>query len=192
MVNRVGYRSRNASQANLADSASAKRVELVVRIVEECHIDCGTISIYSDDVIRKARIDRGTGTLVVFSCLKHGHANSHDHRAFDLVSGSTWIDHASGVDNGDYTADAKTRNLWLPGHFSELCAVAMERILLSGIAEDADRFCRSADSFYVGNPQDVCEAHLYAGLALNAHATIDKLDVVGTLPLERTIGRSRS
>ncbi len=191
-MNRVGYRSRNASQVDLADSPSAKGVELVVWIVEECHIDCGTISICCDDVIRKARIDRGTGTLVVFGCLKHGHANSHDDCAFDLVSCRTRIDHASGVDDGNYTTHAKARNLWLPGHFSELCAVTMERILSSGIAKDADRFCCSADSFYVGNPEYVCEAHLYAGLALDGHASIGKLEVVDTLPLERAIGRTRS
>src|SRR5260370_12226803 len=143
MMNRVGYRSRTARQADLADSPSAKGVELVVWIVEKCHIDGGTISIYSDDVIRKARIDRGTGTLVVFRCLKHGHANSHDYCALDLVSCSTRIDHASGVDNRNYTTHAKTRNLRLPGHFAEMCAVTMERILLSGIAKDADLFCRT-------------------------------------------------
>src|SRR6266702_488677 len=192
MMNRVGYRRRNASQAYLADSPSAKGVELVVWIVEECYIDCGTISIYSDDVIRKARIDRGAGTLVIFSCLKHGHANSHDHCAFDLVSCSTRIDHTDCVTDRNYTTHAKTRNLWLPGHFSEVCAVTMERILLSGIAKDADRFCRSADSFYVGNPQYICEAHLSPGLALDAHDTVGKLKLVGTLPLERAIGRTRS
>src|SRR5437764_1122472 len=128
-------RGGNASQADLTDSTCSKWVELLVREIQKMHFDPRRVRVHRDDVIGQIAVDGRAGLRIVMGVLEQGHADAHDDRALDLVAASQWIEDASGINNGDDSADAQAGDLRLPGYFHEVTSEGMRREFRIGIGK---------------------------------------------------------
>src|SRR5258708_34689670 len=79
-------RSSYARQADLADSPSAKFINLFVRIVKKIDVDRRHVSVYRHHIIREIAVDGRAFLRIVRGVLQQCHADSHHHRALDLVA----------------------------------------------------------------------------------------------------------
>src|SRR5262249_21351460 len=104
-----------AREPDLADSAGADGVDLLVRLVEELGLECRNVGIDGHDVVREIAVDGRAVLRVVGRVLEESHADAHDDGALDLVSAGEGIDDAAGVHDGDDSADTESGNLRLPG-----------------------------------------------------------------------------
>src|SRR5258708_2040159 len=85
VVNRRRDRTSYARQADLADSPSAKFINLFVRIVKKIDVDRSHVSAYRHHIMREIAVDGRAFLRIVRGVLQQCHADSHRHRALDLV-----------------------------------------------------------------------------------------------------------
>src|SRR6266576_3871159 len=116
-------RSRDTSQPDFSDSASAQRVHLCVGIIEEMHFHQWCVSIYRHEIVSEIRIDRRTILRVVDRVLQKRHANSHHNCAFDLVASGQRINDPPAVNDCDDTVHTQTSDCGLPCDFDKVTAV---------------------------------------------------------------------
>ena len=122
VVDRRGDRSGNAGQADLADPARTKFVDLFVGVIEEMHLDRRRVGIHCHDVVRQITVDRRTILRIVSGVLQQRHADSHHDPAHDLVPASKWINNSARIHDGHNAADAQPCDLRLPCHLNEMTA----------------------------------------------------------------------
>ena len=58
------------------------------------HFDQRRVGVHRHDVVGQVAVDRRAVLRVVDRVLEQRHADSHHHRAFDLVAAGQWIDDA--------------------------------------------------------------------------------------------------
>src|SRR5947209_7087275 len=105
MMDRVRNCCGQTRESDFAHSTRSERIEVEVRVVEECHVNLRAVRMNRNDVFCEIVANRRAATLVVLSGFQHGHADSHHNSAFDLVLSGAWIQHASSVYHGDNAAD---------------------------------------------------------------------------------------
>src|ERR1700761_91843 len=150
VVDSVGDSRGDAGQAYFANAAYTHSVEFRIRIVEEDDVELRRVSVAGHDVVGQIAVDRHAVALVVISFLEQRHADTHDHRAFDLVAPRQRVDDAAGVDHGHHPLDPQSSDARLPGNLDEVRTVGMGRVRLVLLAEGAVRL---AVSFDVGEPR---------------------------------------
>src|SRR5438132_8099513 len=85
VVHRSGNGGGHAGQADLADAARAKFINLFVGEVEEMHVDRGHVGVHGHYIVGEVTVDRRAALRIVRRVLEQRHADSHHHRALDLV-----------------------------------------------------------------------------------------------------------
>ena len=148
---------RESGQADLADPARAELVDLLVRVIEEVHVDRRHVGVDRHDVVGQVAVDRRAVLRVVGRVLEQRHADAHHDRALDLVAAGQRIEDSAGVDDRDDAADAQPGDLRLPGDLDEVAAEGVRRELRLRIAEGRLGLAVARDEAQVGAPQHVGE-----------------------------------
>src|SRR4051812_27620733 len=106
MMDCIRDRRGNTGKANFANAAGAKRIQLVIRVVEKGNVDMRAVGVYGYDIVPEVAIDRSATAFIVLRRLQHRHANPHHYRALDLVASGTRINYAPAIDYRDDAANA--------------------------------------------------------------------------------------
>src|SRR5438445_2401971 len=180
----VGDSRGDTGKADLADTAGAEWVQVVVRIVEEGDVNVGCVGIDGYNVVGEVAVDGSACTLIVLGGLEHAHADAHYDGALNLVARGAWIQHAARIDDGDDTAHPQARDLGLPADFGELRAVAVGRVLPGWVAKGTLRFASTGDCLDIGDPENFGKRESPFRLPLQTDLAVDKLEIFGLLSLK--------
>src|SRR5207237_5960138 len=113
---------------------------------------------------------------VVGGVFQKRHADSHHHRAFDLVAARERINDAACVDHSDDAIDTQPRDLGLPGHFSEVTAKRMHgELRLLFAAENPFRSAIAGNETKVGAFQYIGERNTSAR-SIRFHEEVSALE----------------
>src|SRR4051812_9976163 len=104
-MNRVGDSRGNASEPNLADSACAKFIDLLVWVIEEVHLAGRRVCVHSNNVIGETTIDRRAVLRVIFGTLHEGHSDPHHDRSLYLIAARKRIEDLPRIDHCYHPAD---------------------------------------------------------------------------------------
>src|SRR5262245_44014074 len=110
----------NPGQTDLSDPACADFVDLFVGVLEEGHVDWRRVGIYRDDVVRETAVDGRTVLRIVGRVFEQRHADTHHHRALNLVSTGEGIEDPSCINDRHDPADPQASDLRLPRNLDEV------------------------------------------------------------------------
>ena len=159
VVDRRRDRGGDAGQADLADPACAKFVDLLVGEVEEMHLDRRHVGVDRHHVVGQIAVDRRAVLRIVRRVLEQRHADSHHDRALDLVAAGQRVEDAARVDDRHHPADAQPSDLRLPGDLDEVTAERVRRELRLWITERRFGLAVAGDQAQVGARSSIRERH---------------------------------
>ena len=156
------------------------------------HFDRRGVSVYRHHVVGQITVDRRAALRIVRGVLQQRHADSHHHRALDLVPAGQRINDAAPIHDRHNPADTQPGDLRLPGNLNEVAAERVRRILGLGIAEEGLRFAAARDQTKVGTAEQIIERHTLGGaISLLKDLAPFECQICGKAVLERRAGRNR-
>ena len=153
MIDARGDRGSDTGESDLADAARPKFVDFFIGKINEMHLELWHIGVHRHNVVGQIAVDRRAVLRVVRGVLQQRHANSHHDRALDLVAASQRIDDATGIDHSHDSADAQSRDLWLPCDFDEMTTERVRRELRIFLAKHSFRLSGASGETKIGAPK---------------------------------------
>ena len=141
-------------------------VDLFVGIIQEMHFDRRRVGVHRYDVVRQTAINRCAILGIVCGVLQQRHADAHYYRALDLIAAGERIDNLAGIDDGDYAADAQTRDFRLPGDFGKVAPKRVSREFRLRIAERRRSTARCRSPADVGALQQIGERNTVCAVVI--------------------------
>ena len=121
MINRVGNRRRNADDADLAQPLDAHRVDDVVLLIDEDHLDVVDVGIHRHMILGDVGIHDPAEAVVDERFLVQRHTHAPDHTAHHLTVRGLKVEDTSRSDRADEPSDAYDPQLLVHFYFGKDC-----------------------------------------------------------------------
>ena len=102
VIDRIRDRRRGADDADLADAFDAERIDLVVLLLDEDHVDCVYVGIHRHVIVGEIVGHEAPEPVVGRGLLMQRHADAADHGAENLAACRLRIEDAAGRHRADH------------------------------------------------------------------------------------------
>ena len=119
MIDRIGDRRRGPHDADLAYAFDAERIDLVILLLNEDHVDRMYVGIHRHVILGKTMIHEAPEPMIGRGLLVQRHADASDHGPENLAAGNLGIENAAGRHRADHARDPNDPELRIDPHLGE-------------------------------------------------------------------------